>query len=223
MTDSTRVTAAIGQTGETIVDPRTDVNADGTVDRADLLLVTEHLDPGVTGAPSTDTIVPLFSSSALKSVDRATLEAELHRLIVESDGSLKYRHAIELLQNFLVALYPNKTRLLANYPNPFNPETWIPYHLANPTNVQITIYGMRGVVVRRLDLGYQREGYYTSRSRAAYWDGTNEVGERVASGIYFYQLEADNVSLLRKMVILKLTYLPVQNVSSFYIHCLNRR
>ena len=98
---------------------------------------------------------------------------------------------------------PEETLLLANYPNPFNPETWIPYHLANPSDVQITIYDTRGTVVRQLDLGHQREGYYTSRSRAAHWDGRNNIGERVASGIYFYQLQADNTSLLRKMVILK--------------------
>ena len=97
-----------------------------------------------------------------------------------------------------------QTRLLANYPNPFNPETWIPYQLANPSDVQITIYDTRGSVVRQLDLGHQHEGYYTQyQSRAAYWDGRNAVGERVASGIYFYQFQADNVSLLRKMVILK--------------------
>jgi flagellar hook assembly protein FlgD len=93
--------------------------------------------------------------------------------------------------------------LLTNYPNPFNPETWIPYHLANASDVQITIYDTRGTVVRRLHLGHQREGYYTRRSHAAYWDGRNGVGERVASGIYFYQLQADEVSPLRKMLILK--------------------
>ena len=98
---------------------------------------------------------------------------------------------------------PHQTQLLANYPNPFNPETWIPYHLANPSNVQITIYDARGSVVRQLDLGHQREGYYTSRNRAAYWDGRNDFGERVASGVYFYHLRADNMSLLRKMLILK--------------------
>ena len=96
-----------------------------------------------------------------------------------------------------------QTSLLANYPNPFNPETWIPYQLANPSDVQITIYNTHGTMVRQLDLGYQREGYYTSRTRAAYWDGRNDVGERVASGIYFYQLQVDGLSLLRKMVILK--------------------
>ncbi len=98
---------------------------------------------------------------------------------------------------------PDETALLANYPNPFNPETWIPYQLAQDADVQISIYDINGASVRQLDLGYQRAGYYTDRSRAAYWDGRNELGEHVATGIYFYQLRADNMSLLRKMVILK--------------------
>ncbi|MDE0423766.1 MAG: leucine-rich repeat domain-containing protein [Candidatus Poribacteria bacterium] len=95
------------------------------------------------------------------------------------------------------------TQLFANYPNPFNPETWIPYQLATDTNVQILIYDPRGTVVRRLELGYQPRGYYTVRHRAAYWDGRNSLGEPVASGIYFYQLQADEVSLMRKMLIIK--------------------
>jgi len=96
-----------------------------------------------------------------------------------------------------------QTQLLANYPNPFNPETWIPYQLATNANVEIHIYNIHGVLVRRLELGHQLAGTYTNRGRAAYWDGRNDVGERVASGIYFYQLQADNLSLLRKMLILK--------------------
>ena len=98
---------------------------------------------------------------------------------------------------------PSETALSANYPNPFNPETWIPYQLSNTSDVKITIYDARGRGIRVLDLGHQRAGYYTSRSRAAYWDGRNDIGERVASGIYFYQLRADHMSLLRKMVILQ--------------------
>ena len=145
----------------------------------------------------------LVDATALESLDRDVLQAQLQILRTESDGSVKYRNAIALLEAFLVATRPEETMLLANYPNPFNPETWIPYHLADASNVRITVYDTRGIVVRRLDLGHQREGYYTSRSRAAYWDGRNHVGERVASGIYFYQLEADDVSRLRKMVILK--------------------
>ena len=200
--DATLVTAAMGQTGETIVNSLTDVNDDGVIDRNDLLLVQEHLSADA-AAPSKETIVALLGLDTLKSLSRTSLETELNYLIAEADGSLKYQRAIKFLENFLLALRPNKTRLLANYPNPFNPETWLPYHLANASNVRITIYDTRGAVVRRLDLGHQREGYYTSRSRAAYWDGRNAVGERVASGIYFYELEADDISLLRKMVILK--------------------
>ena len=98
---------------------------------------------------------------------------------------------------------PEKTQLLANYPNPFNPETWIPYELATDTNVKVTIYNTQGVVIRSLQLGHQSGGYYTGRDRAAYWDGRNAFGEQVASGLYFYQLETDEMSLMRKMVILK--------------------
>ena len=101
------------------------------------------------------------------------------------------------------AAIPNQTALLANYPNPFNPETWIPYQLAEPGNVKITIYDTQGSVVRHLDLGRQHAGTYTSRSRAAYWDGRNDLGERVASGLYFYTLEAGNFAATKKMLILK--------------------
>ena len=98
---------------------------------------------------------------------------------------------------------PDQTALLVNYPNPFNPETWIPYHLATAGDVAITIYDVRGTVVRQLDLGHQREGYYTGRSRAAYWDGRNALGEPVASGIYFYTLTAGDFTATRKMLIRK--------------------
>ena len=96
-----------------------------------------------------------------------------------------------------------KTALLPNYPNPFNPETWIPYQLANPAEVTVTIYAANGAVVRTLALGPQRAGTYESRSRAAYWDGRNEQGEHVASGVYFYTLRAGSFTATRKMLIRK--------------------
>ena len=201
-TDSALVTAALGQTGDSIVNPRTDVNGDGTVDADDLTLVTDNLDTDG-GAPSSSGLLTLLDPATLEKLDPATLETQLEILRAKSDGSLKYLRAIALLESVLAAMTPEMTQLLANYPNPFNPETWIPYHLAKSSDVRITIYDVRGSAVRRLELGHHPEGYYTSRSRAAYWDGHNDVGERVASGIYFYQLRADNMSLLRKMVILK--------------------
>ena len=98
---------------------------------------------------------------------------------------------------------PNATALHANYPNPFNPETWIPYQLQKAADVEISIHDQRGVLVRQLSLGYQVAGQYLSRSRAAYWDGRNHVGEPVASGLYFYTLTAGDFSATRKMLILK--------------------
>ena len=96
---------------------------------------------------------------------------------------------------------PAKTELLSNYPNPFNPETWIPYGLANDTNVQISIHDIGGALVRQLALGHQRAGDYTQPGRAAYWDGRNNVGEHVASGVYFYTLTAEDFTATRKMLI----------------------
>ena len=196
--DSALVTAALGQSGDDIVLPRTDVNGDGTVDNADVLLVTENFDENAAGAPS---IVDILAG--VRPLDREMLEAQLEILIAESDGSLKYLRTIALLQSLLTELHPDKTRLFANYPNPFNPETWIPYQLADSSDVQIFIYDVRGAVVRHLKLGHQPAGYYIERKHAAHWDGRNAMGESVASGIYFYQLQTDNISLLREMVILK--------------------
>ena len=100
-------------------------------------------------------------------------------------------------------LIPKRTVLLANYPNPFNPETWLPYQLANDAEVSIRIYSSAGQLVRHLDLGFQQAGYYIGKSRAAYWDGRNDLGERLASGVYFYELRTPDSSATRKMVIVK--------------------
>ena len=201
-TDSALVTAALGQTGAAITDPRTDVNGDGTVDQDDLILVTDNIGTDG-GAPSIVALFTLLDREILETLDREVLETYLNTLRAESDGSLKYQQAIAMLEGFLATIRPQQTQLLANYPNPFNPETWIPYQLASASNVQIIIYDTHGTVVRRLDFGHQPDGYYTTRSRAAHWDGRNAFGERVASGIYFYQLQADNFSSLRKLLILK--------------------
>ena len=95
------------------------------------------------------------------------------------------------------------TALLANYPNPFNPETWIPYQLSEPAEVTVSIYSVDGKLVRTLELGQMPAGAYSDKDRAAYWDGQNAQGEPVASGVYFYTLQAGEFSATRKMVIRK--------------------
>jgi hypothetical protein len=102
-----------------------------------------------------------------------------------------------------IEVLPTKTVLLANYPNPFNPETWIPYRLAEDATIKISIYDSRGITVRVIDLGHQPAGSYLHKDRAAYWDGCNNTGEKVASGIYYYQLQAGHFSAIRKLVVLK--------------------
>jgi hypothetical protein len=100
-------------------------------------------------------------------------------------------------------LRPFETALLTNYPNPFNPETWIPYQLARESSVAIAIYDQTGQRVRTLDLGFKPAGFYLSKTRAAYWDGKNGLGEPVSSGIYFYHLQTDDKSATRKMLLMK--------------------
>ncbi|MBC8236380.1 T9SS type A sorting domain-containing protein, partial [bacterium] len=103
----------------------------------------------------------------------------------------------------LVIDVPRETRILQNFPNPFNPETWIPFELSEDADVKIDIYDMTGRLIRKLDLGYRPAGYHVDRSAAAYWNGRNSSGERVASGSYFYRLVAGERSAIRRMLILK--------------------
>ena len=107
------------------------------------------------------------------------------------------------LEDLIAYEIPAETELLRNFPNPFNPETWIPYHLSEDADVNLTIYDINGEVVRDIDVGHQNAAKYDSRAKAIYWDGRNRFGEQVASGIYFYHLNAGDFSGTRKMVILK--------------------
>ncbi len=113
----------------------------------------------------------------------------------------RIRDAVVDVRLTLGDITPAQSVLLQNYPNPFNPETWIPYHLKEADSVSIAIYDTAGGLVRTLYLGHRDVGVYVSRSKAAYWDGKNNVGERVASGIYFYNITAGSFSAIKKMVI----------------------
>ena len=188
------VVTALGETSPT--NPRVDVDGDGEIAIADLLLVIENLDDPVVGAAPAITTLPI-------SVDVQALEAHLNVLRVLSDGSHKYQYAIGILGGLLASIRPIETQLLANYPNPFNPETWIPYQLSKAADVRLNIYSATGRLIRTFALGHQPAGIYQNRSRAAYWDGKNELGEKVASGVYFYTLSAGDFTATRKMLIRK--------------------
>ena len=132
-----------------------------------------------------------------------TVQSWIDMAQAADDGSLAFGKGIANLKRLLTVLAPDKTVLLSNYPNPFNPETWIPYHLAADADVTVTIYNLQGRLVRQLDLGLQKAGYYVDKSRAAYWDGASEDGESVASGVYFYKLDAGDFTASKRMVVVK--------------------
>ena len=190
--DLVLVAGAFGQTGEN----EADVNGDGIVNILDLVAVAAAFGEAGDGpfAIRQQTVGQLTSAD----VQQWLTQAQQQQLT--DPTSLQ---GIRFLQQLLEALTPKETVLHANYPNPFNPETWIPYQLAKPADVSISIYAADGALVRTLDLGHQAVGVYQHRSRAAHWDGKNDIGESVASGVYLYTLTAGDFSATRKMLILK--------------------
>ena len=177
---------------------KADVNNDGKVDIDDLIAVAEAVDAAA-GAPAL----------TQEEIEPGSLQAaDVRRWIRDAKAANADPAGIAALERLLAALTrveapPEKTVLLANYPNPFNPETWIPYKLSAAAAVTVTIHSPDGKLVRTLELGQVPAGAYSDKDRAAYWDGRNAQGEPVASGVYFYTLTAGDFSATRKMVIRK--------------------
>ena len=189
--DLVLVVSNIGETGQNAAD----VNGDGQVNIADLVLVA--------GALGNSAASPSLHPQSLEMLTAAKVKQWLfsaQQLDLSDAMSLR---GVLFLEQLLTALTPKETTLLANFPNPFNPETWIPYHLAKDADVTLQIYTLNGILVRTLALGHQAAGLYQNRSRAAYWDGRNSIGEKVATGVYFYTLTAGDFSATRKMLIRK--------------------
>ncbi|MCE2401329.1 trypsin-like peptidase domain-containing protein [Candidatus Poribacteria bacterium] len=192
ISDLVLVASLMEQTGEL----GADVNDDGIVNISDLVIVAGEITEPLS-APS------LLSQNNFSALTRVQVEHWLRQTQQLNPIDATFQRGIRFLEQLLEALTPEETALLANYPNPFNPETWIPYQLSKPADVTLTIYDIKGHVVRSLDLGHQRAGLYQTRSRAAHWDGRNALGEPAASGVYFYTLTAGDFTATRKMLIRK--------------------
>jgi hypothetical protein len=184
--------------GETItppVTPNPDVNGDGIVDIFDIILAIQHFG---------ETYSPAAPSRDMWSVDPQHIPA-LTRIynIMEENGSSEpaIRDAKEFLHRLISSSKVTRTEAFQNYPNPFNPETWIPFQLNAGSEVEVRIYSSSGQLVRVLDLGYRQPGYYTSRTDSAHWDGLDEGGEAVSSGVYFYTIQAGEFTATKKMVV----------------------
>ena len=180
----------LGQRGQNSAD----INEDGLVDVVDIVLVASAFD-----AAAAPTLYP----QAVALMTAADVRQWLHQAQVLNLTDATFQSGIRFLEQLLTALSPKETTLLPNYPNPFNPETWIPYWLAEDAFVTLTIYDQSGGVVRTLDVGHRVAAFYESRSQAIHWNGSNEFGEGVASGVYFYHLSAGSYSATRKMLIIK--------------------
>ena len=163
-----------------------DVNDDGIIDIVDLILVAGSLG-NINGAPSI---------RENHQIEQWIEEAKQ----INSDDPI-FQKGILALEQLLRK--PIEAKLLSNYPNPFNPETWIPYQLSEPSNITLSIHSIDGNVIRTLSLGYKQQGLYHDRNKAIYWDGKNDVGETVSSGVYFYTLITKNFTQTKKMLILK--------------------
>ena len=196
--DLTLVAASFGKTidkQQQVENTSGDVNEDGVIDIVDLVLVAGALG-NKAAAPSANPQASVMFTAA--DVQKWLSQAQQIKLTDPTS-----QRGILFLEQLLAALTPKKTSLLPNYPNPFNPETWIPYQLAKAADVTVTIYAVDGSVVRTLALGHKSIGIYQGKSRAAHWDGKNALGESVASGAYFYTLKAGEFSATRKMLIRK--------------------
>ena len=189
--DLVLVAGQFGQSGKNSAD----VNKDGVVNIQDLVLVA--------GAFGNTDAAPALRSQALAMLTSTDVQGWLAQARGLTLTDAASQRGIIFLEQLLSILIPKETVLLPNYPNPFNPETWIPYRLAKDAFVTLTIYDQRGRVVRTLNVGHRIAAVYESRVKAIHWDGRTEFGERVASGIYFYTLTAGDYSATRKMVILK--------------------
>ena len=190
--DLVAVSAALGQTGE----HDADINGDGAVNIQDMVAVAAAL-LNAAAAPSLIQAQPAAGLTAAEVAQWIAAAQSANLTDATSQRGIRFLHYL------LAMLTPTETALLPNYPNPFNPETWLPYRLAAPGDVTLTIRAVDGDIVRSLALGHQTAGVYQAKSRAAYWDGKNSGGEAVASGVYFYTLSAGDFSATRKMLIRK--------------------
>ena len=176
--------------------PRADVNGDGVINLVDAEIIGEHLGEQTVPAAPNPLVLPT-------GVTHDIVAQTLDILLSMDNGTPIFKRSIARLQKILASFIPEKTALLPNYPNPFNPETWIPYQLSEPATVTLTIYSAKGTVIRTLQIGNMPAGIYQTKSRAAYWDGKNKLGEPVASGVYFYTLTADDFTATHKMLLIK--------------------
>ncbi len=191
--------------------PNPDVTRDGLVDLFDLVAVASHYPDEYSAVPQPPA-APVITKRAAHNLPAPTatqrtilqnLYDRVARYPDSDDSVLAVKRLLASLIERAEPALPQSTRLAQNYPNPFNPETWIPFELAEAVDVTVSIYAAKGQLVRTIALGKQLAGFYITPERAVYWDGRNDNGERIASGVYFYTFTAGTFTATRKLTVLK--------------------
>ncbi len=180
------------------------LRAVGVSSDPDVLLVSNTTEPGIVR----------IAFACDKTLNSHTIAEVQFDLLVDGVSPLEIQDAelydpdalpliCEYVERKSWAMLPKRSALLQNFPNPFNPETWLPYNLVEAADVTIQVYDIQGSLIRALNLGNQPAGFYLGKDKAAYWDGRNEAGENTASGVYFYTIKAGELTATKKMIIAK--------------------
>ena len=192
--DLVLVASQFGQDGDDLMG---DPNGDKLVDIFDLVIVAGNFGQSLPAAPAMEAKIELSTEQ------KHHIASAIDQLESNPSRSTAEEIALNVLQAILPERLPTTTQLLANYPNPFNPETWIPFKLAQDSTVTARIYDLTGKQIRMIELGHLPAGNYVESGKSIYWDGKTETGELVSSGTYFYQIDAGDYTETRKMIILK--------------------
>tara|TARA_Y100000814_G_scaffold242757_1_gene187443 strand:- start:484 stop:1458 length:975 start_codon:yes stop_codon:yes gene_type:complete len=192
-----------------------DADGDGVVSASDIVPIAQNWAKTHQIQTQPSDVVEIATASWTKNQQQLADQFNIYEQMLDRLAKLPDSEGILQLRQFLnkqiswinQQLIPHQTQLLANYPNPFNPETWMPYQLAKDGVVVLIIYNTLGEVVRSFDLGYQRAGYYLDQTRAVHWNGKNRAGESATSGLYFYQIQVESSEWkytdVRKLVLVK--------------------
>jgi hypothetical protein len=197
VTDLVLIGNYLGKSANTINKQELDINNDGKIDIQDVVMIGKRFGTIYSPNAPSDDIWNIDEKYLL------VLVKIYNYMNYNSSDVPEFIDVKELIRKLISSIKVTQTKVYNNFPNPFNPGTWIPYQLAKDSDVIIRIYDIKGRLVKTMELGYRKAGAYLARDVSAYWDGRNEAGDQVSSGIYFYSFQAGSFNVIRKMIVVR--------------------